>query len=101
MALKDMPQAFNVDSEEDIRIAVVKYFQELGVELDEIRAETRFTIQLGHNELPIGGQKISQRDQVTGRSDLLLRRSEEHTSELQSPDHLVCRLLLEKKKYKI
>src|SRR5258708_25896853 len=25
------------------------------------------------------------------------RRSEDHTSELQSPDHLVCRLLLEKK----
>src|SRR5258708_17108434 len=31
------------------------------------------------------------------RSQLVLR-SEEHTSELQSPDHLVCRLLLEKKK---
>src|SRR5258708_12160504 len=31
----------------------------------------------------------------TGRRD---SRSEEHTSELQSPDHLVCRLLLEKKK---
>src|SRR5258708_26955156 len=29
---------------------------------------------------------------------LELGRSEEHTSELQSPDHLVCRLLLEKKK---
>src|SRR5437762_4288826 len=28
----------------------------------------------------------------------LLRRSEEHTSELQSPMYLVCRLLLEKKK---
>src|SRR5947208_13304987 len=28
-------------------------------------------------------------------------RSEEHTSELQSPDHLVCRLLLEKKNEKI
>src|SRR5258708_11268437 len=28
----------------------------------------------------------------------ILLRSEEHTSELQSPDHLVCRLLLEKKK---
>src|SRR5690348_17775444 len=28
----------------------------------------------------------------------LTRRSEEHTSELQSPVHLVCRLLLEKKK---
>src|SRR5258708_28485711 len=29
---------------------------------------------------------------------LIEQRSEEHTSELQSPDHLVCRLLLEKKK---
>src|SRR5690348_17941344 len=30
----------------------------------------------------------------------LFLRSEEHTSELQSPVHLVCRLLLEKKKKK-
>src|SRR5690348_17516276 len=29
------------------------------------------------------------------------RRSEEHTSELQSPVHLVCRLLLEKKKHEV
>src|SRR5258708_15996506 len=28
-------------------------------------------------------------------------RSEEHTSELQSPDHLVCRLLLAKKNYSL
>src|SRR5437879_11477168 len=34
----------------------------------------------------------------TGRS--LIVRSEEHTSELQSPMYLVCRLLLEKKKKK-
>src|SRR5258708_30134862 len=33
------------------------------------------------------------------RRMLRLKRSEEHTSELQSPDHLVCRLLLEKKKH--
>src|SRR5258708_12267266 len=32
------------------------------------------------------------------RGDQTFHRSEEHTSELQSPDHLVCRLLLEKKK---
>src|SRR5438552_8510889 len=32
--------------------------------------------------------------------DNIAKRSEEHTSELQSPDHLVCRLLLEKKKKK-
>src|SRR5258708_9924733 len=33
------------------------------------------------------------------RQDLYTARSEEHTSELQSPDHLVCRLLLENKKH--
>src|SRR5256885_5532970 len=33
-----------------------------------------------------------------GRADLRSFRSEEHTSELQSPCNLVCRLLLEKKK---
>src|SRR5258705_10027685 len=32
------------------------------------------------------------------RSSVAVRRSEEHTSELQSLRHLVCRLLLEKKK---
>src|SRR5687768_18113582 len=47
------------------------------------------------------------RQPITGRlirfgdADLDLRRSEEHTSELQSRLHLVCRLLLEKKKRKI
>src|SRR5258708_29762895 len=35
---------------------------------------------------------------VRGRGRSTTSRSEEHTSELQSPDHLVCRLLLEKKK---
>src|SRR5207244_11623068 len=35
-----------------------------------------------------------------GRPSRSACRSEEHTSELQSPDHLVCRLLLEKKKKK-
>src|SRR5258708_30992838 len=34
------------------------------------------------------------------RDEVDRNRSEEHTSELQSPDHLVCRLLLEKKKTK-
>src|SRR5256885_9245002 len=35
---------------------------------------------------------------VTGAAGFLGSRSEEHTSELQSPCNLVCRLLLEKKK---
>src|SRR3990170_2498979 len=41
-------------------------------------------------------QDIYRTDQAV--MDLFPRRSEEHTSELQSPDHLVCRLLLEKKR---
>src|SRR5947208_12554493 len=39
-------------------------------------------------------------DWPSSNRDLNEYRSEEHTSELQSPDHLVCRLLLEKKKKK-
>src|SRR5258708_21207097 len=38
------------------------------------------------------------RDRRPGAIQSIADRSEEHTSELQSPDHLVCRLLLEKKK---
>src|SRR5947208_16673389 len=41
----------------------------------------------------------SRRARTASRKEgCCVRRSEEHTSELQSPDHLVCRLLLEKKK---
>src|SRR5256885_7001160 len=36
-----------------------------------------------------------------GLSSVATTRSEEHTSELQSPCNLVCRLLLEKKKFKL
>src|SRR5258708_12807110 len=50
-------------------------------------------------ELLISGLKASEKSAAlerirTGEA----QRSEEHTSELQSPDHLVCRLLLAKKK---
>src|SRR5438309_8845093 len=38
--------------------------------------------------------------QLVTRTGQLAERSEEHTSELQSQFHLVCRLLLEKKKKK-
>src|SRR5258708_14364989 len=44
------------------------------------------------------GTKSSSTDWSSGQPCSTSRRSEEHTSELQSPDHLVCRLLLEKKK---
>src|SRR5258708_12568931 len=44
---------------------------------------------------PAPGLRRRKRVDLGGRRII---RSEEHTSELQSPDHLVCRLLLEKKK---
>src|SRR5258708_12934692 len=67
-----------------------------------------YTLSL-HDALPICQRfrRLDQprlEDQILGprRSDQRHQpgdiRSEEHTSELQSPDHLVCRLLLEKKK---
>src|SRR2546422_4407711 len=63
-----------------------------------------YTLSL-HDALPIFGvdvaeQRIQHLDRIAGRTEALLERSEEHTSELQSRLHLVCRLLLEKKKNK-
>src|SRR5258708_21785897 len=50
--------------------------------------------------IPIGFRPELRQDHAYGKPHQHpdTRRSEEHTSELQSPDHLVCRLLLEKKK---
>src|SRR5690606_41746281 len=47
-------------------------------------------------EAKIGSMTESDRDIIKGRAYF---RSEEHTSELQSRENLVCRLLLEKKKH--
>ena len=47
----------------------------------------------------LGRFKLGSTIVVYFEKDMIdFERSEEHTSELQSPDHLVCRLLLEKKK---
>src|SRR5215813_2929801 len=56
------------------------------------------------SDLPSGDGEILRAGEAEGRSNALglrRRRSEEHTSELQSRPHLVCRLLLEKKKITI
>src|SRR5690606_40940888 len=46
---------------------------------------------------PLHGDELIHHDII---AEVLLVRSEEHTSELQSRENLVCRLLLEKKKKK-
>src|SRR2546426_3595767 len=65
-----------------------------------------YTLSL-HDALPISGGIVQRselrlrdapRSEVSNSLDQGRRRSEEHTSELQSPCNLVCRLLLEKKK---
>src|SRR6266581_7113258 len=48
---------------------------------------------VGGTHTPLPGSRLSR---ATGSTSVAVR-SEEHTSELQSPVHLVCRLLLEKK----
>src|SRR6266568_8836246 len=59
-----------------------------------------YTLSL-HDALPISSPAArSVRPSTTTWSATWPRRSEEHTSELQSQFHLVCRLLLEKKKEK-
>src|SRR5690348_17640130 len=49
-------------------------------------------------EITVGGNVQAAATRAEAAESVLRGRSEEHTSELQSPVHLVCRLLLEKKK---
>src|SRR5690348_18215557 len=66
-----------------------------GVEL-LARLDHNVVVELGLGSAPTGqepSRAMAEHVDVWARD-----RSEEHTSELQSPVHLVCRLLLEKKK---
>src|SRR5258708_30127145 len=60
------------------------------------RSLSQRTYRVRHAQLGDYAIFITPIAQSAGHVDY--ERSEEHTSELQSPDHLVCRLLLEKKK---
>src|SRR2546422_4441653 len=67
------------------------------------QANSRLADLKGH--LEVTEQKLgmtrAEVAQANSRAETIRKRSEEHTSELQSRLHLVCRLLLEKKKNKI
>src|SRR5574337_1572053 len=57
--------------------------------------------EISSGELRIGGERVNEKapkDRDIAMVFQSYARSEEHTSELQSPLNLVCRLLLEKKK---
>src|SRR5690348_18000336 len=70
-------------------------FRSIRLLVEAIPHERRFDAKgsLAHAELQAAHIGVVAADEATDNV-----RSEEHTSELQSPVHLVCRLLLEKKK---
>src|SRR5258708_21021610 len=75
------------------RSQVVKVHQSLENYLCDLSNLIRHVELTSVQVVKVVGVLVSERSVV-----VILDRSEEHTSELQSPDHLVCRLLLEKKK---
>src|SRR5256885_11971162 len=74
----------------DINSSVTQ--REIGVDTDDFSAGLRAALRQDPDVLLIG----EMRDPET-IGTAMKARSEEHTSELQSPCNLVCRLLLEKK----
>src|SRR3989442_11979939 len=83
-------------------VVVLLFLNDLIFFFNDTATTEIYTLSL-HDALPISRRP----DHPAGRRGVrplgrrTLARSEEHTSELQSRPHLVCRLLLEKKKYLI
>ena len=67
---------------------------------DKLPAELGRVISVGRLDVTSEGLLLVTNDGALARHLELPSRSEEHTSELQSRGHLVCRLLLETKKYR-
>jgi hypothetical protein len=73
MSLKDIPQGFVIDSEEDLRFMTAMFFLELGFDQNEFSFEDSFSIRLGHNTIIVGKDK--KQKSVWGRSDILVSRN--------------------------
>src|SRR5690554_7389163 len=114
------PSSVNVDSEEDMYRAIVKilgkfpvltawtYRKRMGLPLDYGGDSLGYVDNFIKMMFKKPNGEYTTNETVLAALDKLLilhadheQRSEEHTSELQSRPHLVCRLLLEKKKKNI
>src|SRR2546426_8964228 len=80
-------------------------FRSASAAVNAVKRNLASTVRSGSDWIRVGGDSAAERCQtgVAESSDAYqwhspAERSEEHTSELQSPCNLVCRLLLEKKK---
>src|SRR5258708_5218482 len=83
----------------------VQYFKGVPSPLKEPEKTNMVIFRENSEDIYAGIEYEARSDNAKKLIDFLVKemgvkkiRSEEHTSELQSPDHLVCRLLLEKKK---
>src|SRR2546426_12139658 len=98
----------------EIRQAIVVVIEESRARAPAARGHARFRGHVGERAISVvvvqhvvrKTRDVNVRIAVVvviadGNPHVLKARSEEHTSELQSPCNLVCRLLLEKKKKKI
>src|SRR2546422_6304438 len=70
----------------------------MGSSLEQLRTATGEMAELAERAAQLGEEIRTVADRHRGDVAAAGTRSEEHTSELQSRLHLVCRLLLEKKK---
>src|SRR5690554_7573112 len=72
------------------------------MELLDVFEQFEYPNEIGPGVYDIHSPNIPTQDQIVNLIERAAKRirSEEHTSELQSRPHLVCRLLLEKKKHK-
>src|SRR5438876_2570442 len=77
--------------------ALQEFFQAKQREFQQ-RVKSLGPVQRQELDRQLQQEFVQKREELLSGLDKDIRRSEEHTSELQSPVHLVCRLLLEKKK---
>src|SRR5258708_26652994 len=78
-----------------LRSSAIRYYERLGL----IPKAPRVSGRRRYDDRVLERLAMVRFAKHVGFSVAEIKRSEEHTSELQSPDHLVCRLLLEKKKH--
>src|SRR5207253_10047794 len=89
----------NVVVEPNKRLTLtVKMERDLRVQFPNVTSEIKLQVTPDRAAVFLDGGFVGNVHEFTGVGRAMLVRSEEHTSELQSRGHLVCRLLLEKKK---
>src|SRR5437879_7066909 len=95
-----IPDSYTLSLHDALPISIVKQTQQTLAALE--RVMQRLDTLLGASKVEQSGARLdtlsANLTQLTTRLTAATGRSEEHTSELQSPMYLVCRLLLEKKK---